>query len=54
MFSFDQFLGFIFIMTVVTMGFWLLIFLTGLLPYWIGGAIKQLLQEKRDAKRNKQ
>ncbi len=53
MFSFDQYLGFIFIMTVVTMGFWLLIFLMGLLPYWIGGAVKELLQEKREAKRIK-
>lgn len=53
MFSFDQYLGFIFIMTVVTIGFWLLFFLMGILPYWIGGALKEQWQEKRDAKRKK-
>lgn len=53
MFTFDQFLGFIVIMGVVTMGFWLLIFLVGLLPYWIGGAVKEQIDERRNAKRNR-
>ncbi|HLV91932.1 MAG TPA: hypothetical protein VKX34_02320 [Aequorivita sp.] len=54
MFSFDQYLGFILIMTVVTMGFWLMIFLMGFLPYWIGGAINELRKEKRQAKLDKE
>lgn len=52
-FTFDQYLGFIFIMTVVTIGFWLMIFLMGLLPYWIGGALNEMRKERRDAKRDK-
>ncbi len=51
MFSFDQYLGFIFIMVVVTMGFWLMIFLVGILPYWIGGSLKEQWELKREAKR---
>ncbi len=53
MFTFDQFLGFLAIMTVVTMGFWLMIFLMGILPYWIGGALKESWDERRAAKREK-
>ncbi len=50
MFTFSEFLGFILIMIVVTMGFWLLIFLMGLLPYWIGGALKERMQERKKEK----
>ncbi|SDW02274.1 hypothetical protein [Aequorivita viscosa] len=53
MFSFDQFLGFILVMTVATIGFWLLIFLVGILPYWIGGSIKEIMDEKKAAKQEK-
>jgi len=52
-FTFNQFLGFLAVMVIVTMGFWLLIFLVGLMPYWVGGAIRELLQEKREAKEKK-
>jgi len=52
MFEFDQYLGFIAIMTVMTIGFWLMIFLlTFVIPYWIGGSILEALKEKRDAKK---
>ena len=53
MFSFDQFLGFLAVMTVVTMGFWLLIFLMGLLPYWIGGALHENWKMRKEAKKEK-
>lgn len=52
-FTFNQFLGFLAVMVIVTMGFWLLIFLVGLVPYWLGGSIRELLQEKREAKEKK-
>lgn len=52
-FTFNQFLGFLAVMVIVTIGFWLMIFLVGLLPYWVGGAIRELLQEKREAKESK-
>jgi len=52
MFEFDQYLGFIAIMVVLTIGFWLMIFLlTFVIPYWIGGSILEVLKEKRDAKK---
>ncbi|WP_335967293.1 hypothetical protein [Galbibacter sp. PAP.153] len=54
MFEFDQYLGFLAIMTVLTIGFWLMIFLlTFVIPYWLGGSIIELIKEKREAKRAK-
>jgi len=48
MFTFSQFLGFLLIMTVVTIGFWLFIFLLGILPYWIGGSLMERRKMKRE------
>ncbi|MFN3640437.1 MAG: hypothetical protein ACK4UK_05915 [Flavobacterium sp.] len=53
MFEFQQYLGFIAFLTILTMGFWLMIFLIGFVHYWAGGAIIELLKEKR-AKRNQE
>lgn len=51
MFEFDQYLGFLSFLTIVTIGFWLMIFLlTFLVPYWVGGAILELLKERKEAK----
>lgn len=50
MFTFSEFLGFLAVMVIVTMGFWLLIFLVGLMPYWVGGAIRERMKEKKEAK----
>ena len=55
MFEFDQYLGFLAFLTILTIGFWLMIFLLlFVVPYWLGGNIIELLKEKRDAKRAKQ
>lgn len=52
MFEFDQYLGFLAIITVMTIGFWLMFFLISfVVPYWLGGGIMELLKEKREAKR---
>lgn len=52
MFEFDQYLGFLSFLTIITIGFWLMIFLlTVIIPYWVGGAVIELLKERRDAKR---
>lgn len=51
MFEFDQFLGFMAIMIIATMGFWLMMFLVSILPYWIGGSLKEFYTEKKEAKR---
>ena len=46
MFEFDQYLGFILFLSVLTMGFWLLILLlTFIVPYWVGGALIERLKE---------
>lgn len=52
MFDFDQYLGFLAFLTIITIGFWLMIFLlTFIVPYWLFGNIRELLKEKRDKKR---
>jgi hypothetical protein len=50
MFEFQQYLGFILFLTVLTIGFWLLFFLVGFVQYWIGGALWELYKEKRAKK----
>ncbi len=52
MFEFDQYLGFLAFLTILTIGFWLMIFLLlFVVPYWLGGNIIELLKEKREAKK---
>ncbi|HEA29936.1 MAG TPA: hypothetical protein ENH91_08070 [Leeuwenhoekiella sp.] len=50
MFEFDQYLGFLAFITILSIGFWLMFFLVGIIPYWIGGA---LTEEFKDRKRKK-
>jgi len=54
MFQFDQYLGFLAFLSILTLGFWLMIFLlTFVIPYWIGGALIERLKEIREAKKAK-
>tara|TARA_B100001175_G_scaffold259136_1_gene227762 strand:- start:2993 stop:3151 length:159 start_codon:yes stop_codon:yes gene_type:complete len=47
--EFDQYLGFILFLTVLTMGFWLMILLlTFIIPYWVGGAFLERMKELLD------
>ena len=49
MFEFDQYLGFILFLSVLTMGFWLLsLLLTFIVPYWVGGALLEKINELRN------
>ena len=48
MFEFQQYLGFLLFLTILTIGFWLMIFLVGFVQYWVGGAIMELLKERRE------
>ena len=49
MFEFDQYLGFLAFLTILTIGFWLMIFLlTFVIPYWLVGAIREYLKYGRD------
>jgi hypothetical protein len=52
MFEFDQYLGFLAFLTILTIGFWLMIFLLMfVVPYWLGGNIIEFWKERRKAKR---
>jgi hypothetical protein len=53
MFEFDQYLGFLLFLLILTVGFWLLIFLSAIIPYWIGGALIERLKEIKESKKNK-
>lgn len=47
MFEFSQYLGFLLFLTVLTIGFWLMIFLIGFVHYWVGGALYERYKEKK-------
>lgn len=50
----SQFFGFLIFLSVLTMGFWLMILLlTFVVPYWIFGAALEEWKLKRAAKKNK-
>lgn len=52
MFEFDQYLGFLAFLTIVTIGFWLMIFLLAfVVPYWLVGNLRELFKERREARR---
>ncbi len=52
MFEFDQYLGFLAFLTILTIGFWLMIFLlTFVVPYWLFGNLIEQFKERRKAKR---
>jgi uncharacterized membrane protein len=51
MFDFDQYLGFLAFITILTIGFWLMIFLVSFIPYWIGGVLIENFKMKQAAKK---
>ena len=54
MFEFDQYLGWLAFLMILTMGFWLMIFLVMVIPYWIGGNLMEAMRERKAAKAAKQ
>ena len=50
MFEFQQYLGFLLFLTILTIGFWLMIFLVGFVHYLVGGAIMELIKERKAKK----
>ena len=53
MFTFEQYLGFILFLTILTIGFWLMIFLIGfVIPYWLSGNLIEWFKERKKAKRS--
>lgn len=54
MFEFDQYLGFLAFLAILTLGFWLMIFLiTFVIPYWIGGTLIERFKEMKASKKAK-
>jgi len=52
MVEFDQYLGFIAFLSILTMGFWLMFFLLlFVVPYWITGSLLQRIKEKSKKKK---
>jgi len=51
MFEFQQYLGFILFLTILTIGFWLMFFLVSFVIYWVGGASYEMYKEKKEKKR---
>ncbi len=50
MFEFSQYLGFLIFLTILTIGFWLMFFLVSFVFYWVGGATKELIKERKEKK----
>jgi hypothetical protein len=50
MFEFQQYLGFLMFLTILTMGFWLMFFLLGFVGYWVTGASMELYKERKAKK----
>jgi uncharacterized membrane protein len=50
MFEFSQYLGFLAFLTILTIGFWLMIFLIHFVFYWIFGGTMELLKERKAKK----
>ena len=52
MFEFDQYLGFLSFLTILSIGFWLMIFLlTFVIPYWLFGSFLEWFKERKEAKK---
>jgi predicted membrane protein len=53
--EFQQYLGFLLFLTVLTIGFWLMIFLiTAIIPYWVFGGMREFLKERKANKEKQQ
>jgi len=50
MFEFQQYLGFLMFLVILTIGFWLMIFLVGFVHYWIGGYFWEVMKDKKAQK----
>ena len=52
MFEFDQYLGFIAFLSILTIGFWLMIFLiTFVIPYWLFGSVMEIFNEWNESRK---
>lgn len=52
--EFTQYLGFLAFLTIISIGFWLMMFLVPFVMYWVTGGAIELIKERRDNKKNKE
>lgn len=52
--EFTQYLGFLAFLTVISIGFWLMMFLVPFVMYWVTGGAIELLKERRNNKKDKE
>jgi hypothetical protein len=52
--EFTQYLGFLAFLTVISIGFWLMMFLVPFVSYWVTGAAIELIKERNAEKKNKE
>jgi len=52
--EFTQYLGFLAFLTIISIGFWLMMFLVPFVMYWVTGGALDLLKEKRAEKKLKE
>lgn len=49
--EFTQYLGFLAFLTIISIGFWLMMFLVPFVLYWVTGGALELVKEKREQKK---
>lgn len=49
--EFSQYLGFLAFLTIITIGFWLMMFLVPFVLYWVTGGAIELIKEKKAEKK---
>lgn len=50
--EFTQYLGFLAFLTIISIGFWLMMFLVPFVTYWVTGATIELIKERKRNKEN--
>jgi hypothetical protein len=52
--AFSQYLGFLAFLTIISIGFWLMMFLVPFVMYWVTGGAIELIKEKKANKKDKE
>ena len=52
--EFTQYLGFLAFLTIISIGFWLMMFLVPFVMYWVTGGAIELIKERNNNKKNKE
>ena len=52
--EFTQYLGFLAFLTIISIGFWLMMFLVPFVMYWVTGGAIELYKERKANKKDKE